>query len=86
MQNDGDKKHQTLKKCKKIKSQIQCFLKEKPMFYLERQNRKNEKMENENLKNQNLKKKYQISDSMCSRGKTYVFPLETKSKVLKIKR
>ena len=39
-----------------MKSQIQCFLEEKHVFYLERQHRKNEKMKNENQKSQNLRK------------------------------
>ena len=53
---------------KKNKSQIQCFLKEKLMFCLQRQNRKNEKMKNGNQKSQKLKitLKYQISDPMFS--------------------
>ena len=39
----------------------------------------------EKIKKDGMKKwpKNQISDSMFSRGKTYVFPLETKSKILK---
>ena len=54
------------------------------MFYLERQNRKNEKMKSEGQTNQKKQiYNFQISDSMFSRGKTYVFPLETKSKILK---
>ena len=55
------------------------------MFYLERQNRKKEKMENENRKKSKIEntKKYQISNSIFSRGKTYVFPLETKSTIWK---
>ena len=52
----------------KFKSQIQCFLKEKPMFYLQRQNRKNEKMKMKIEKSQTLKKhyKFQISYLMFS--------------------
>ena len=56
------------------------------MFYLQRQNRKTKKMKNENRKSQKLKKnsKYQISDSIFSRGKTDVFPGEKKWKYGKI--
>ena len=50
------KKDYLLLKNVKKQSQIQCFLKEKLMIYLERQNRKNEKMKNGNRKIQKLKK------------------------------
>ena len=48
------------------------------MSCLDRQNRKNEKMTNGNQKSKHFKKhkKYQISDSMFSKGKTHVFPEE----------
>ena len=53
------------------------------MFYLERQTRKkNGKWKSKKSKIENTKK-YQISNSIFSRGKTYVFPLETKSTIWK---
>ena len=58
------------------------------MFFLERDNWKYKKwkiMEIEKRKKDGMKNwpKNQISDSMFSKGKTYVFPLETKSKTLR---
>ena len=52
------------------------------MFYLQRQNRKNEKLKSQKSKIEKIHK-FQISDSMFSRGKTYVLPWETKSKIWK---
>ena len=56
------------------------------MFHLQRQNRKNEKIQNGNRKSQKLKKPQNIkSQIQCfSRGKTNVFPGEKKWKYGKI--
>ena len=40
---NGNRKSQKLKKPQNIKSQIQCFLEEKQMFFLERKNENTEK-------------------------------------------
>ena len=55
MKIKNKKKTTKIEKNVKHKAQIQCFLAEKPMFYLERQNRKNEKMKNGNRKSQNFR-------------------------------
>lgn len=62
-------------KTKNSKSQIQCFLEEKQVFSFIDKLEKTRNMKNENQKKSKTERIYnfQISDSMFSKEKTYVF-------------